>query len=224
MVVRVGFHEELEAAENVLLEQASRVRSQLDRVLAALRERDVDAASVVVSKDDGVDELYIDCSNRILNLLALQAPVAGDLRLVSAILHSNMHVERMGDLCVNVAKFVRNRHPYPPASPMLARLDEMGARAGEMLDTAMAAFSRRSLDLAEQLPVKDNALDRLNRGMLGDLKQYAGDERTFEWATNLVLVARYLERFGDHAVDVGEQIAFLVTGVFREFTDASHPE
>ena len=99
----------------------------------------------------------------------------------------------------------------------------MGGRAEEMLDTALSAFVQRSLEIAEQLPVKDNAIDRLNRGMLEDLKRYAGDERSFEWATNLVLVARYLERFGDHTVDVGEQIAFLVTGVFREFTDASHP-
>ena len=135
-----------------------------------------------------------------------------------------MHVERMGDLCVNIAKFVCNQHPYPHESPMLARLDEMTARAGAMLDTALAAFSGRSLGLAEELTEKDNALDRLNRGMLDDLRRYAGDEESFEWATNLVLVARYLERFGDHCVDVGEQISFLVTGVFREFTDASHPE
>ncbi|HEV2754804.1 MAG TPA: phosphate signaling complex protein PhoU [Actinomycetota bacterium] len=224
MAVRVNFHEELDAAERVLLTQGSLVRAQLEDVVAALRARDVDLAGAVIERDDAVDALYVDCGNRILNLLALQAPVAGDLRLVSALLHSNVHVERMGDLCVNVAKFVRNRHPYPPASPMLARLEEMGARAAAMLDTAMAAFAQRSVDLAERLPVEDDVLDRLNRGMLGDLKQYAGDERTFEWATNLVLVARYLERFGDHAVDVGEQIAFLVTGVFREFTDASHPE
>jgi phosphate transport system protein len=74
------------------------------------------------------------------------------------------------------------------------------------------------------LPVKDNVIDRLNRGMLGELKQYVDDDVSFEWATNLVLVARYLERFGDHCVDVAEQTAFLVSGVFREFTDASHPD
>ncbi|MDQ3915191.1 MAG: phosphate signaling complex protein PhoU [Actinomycetota bacterium] len=224
MSVRVSFHEELDAAEGVLLAEGGLVRRQLDTVVQALHRRDVDLADRVVAGDDEVDDLYIDCGSRILNLLALQAPVAGDLRLVSAILHSNVHIERMGDLCVNIAKFVQNRHPYPPDSPMLARLGEMGARATEMLDTAMSAFAQRSLEVAEQLPVKDNVLDRLNRGMLEDLKQYLGDERSFEWATNLVLVARYLERFGDHAVDVGEQIAFLVTGVFREFTDASHPD
>lgn len=224
MAVRVSFHDELEGAETALLSQGALVRRQLERVGQALAARDSDIATEVIAGDDDVDELYLATENRILTLLALQAPVAGDLRLVSAILHSNMHVERMGDLCVNIAKFVCNQHPYPPESPMLTRLDEMTGRAAAMLDTAMAAFSGRSLELAEELTEKDNVLDRLNRGMLDDLRQYSGDEESFEWATNLVLVARYLERFGDHCVDVGEQIAFLVTGVFREFTDASRPD
>ena len=224
MAVRLSFHDELEAAETGLLAQGGLVRRQLESVARALGERDDDLAARVIADDDGVDELYLDTENRILALLALQAPVAGDLRLVSAILHSNMHVERMGDLCVNIAKFVRNQHPYPPDSAMVTRLAEMSDRAAEMLETAMAAFASRSVDLAEELTEKDNVLDRLNRGMLDDLRQYSGDEQSFEWATNLVLVARYLERFGDHCVDVGEQIAFLVTGVFREFTDASRPD
>ena len=224
MAVRLSFHDELEAAETGLLAQGGLVRRQLERVAQAVAARDDALAARVIADDDGVDELYLDTENRILALLALQAPVAGDLRLVSAILHSNMHVERMGDLCVNIAKFVRNQHPYPPDSAMVTRLEEMAQRAAEMLETAMAAFAGRSLELAEELTEKDNVLDRLNRGMLDDLRQYSGDERSFEWATNLVLVARYLERFGDHCVDVGEQIAFLVTGVFREFTDASRPD
>jgi phosphate transport system protein len=224
MSVRVSFHEELEAAEAQLLAQAGLVRAQLERVTAALVARDDDLAAGVIAADDAVDELYLGTEERILSLLALQAPVAGDLRLVSAILHSNMHVERMGDLCVNIAKFVCNQHPYPPGSAMVARLDEMSSRAAGMLETAMAAFSTRSVERAEELTEKDDVLDRLNRGMLDDLRQYSGDEESFEWATNLVLVARYLERFGDHCVDVGEQIAFLVTGVFREFTDASRPD
>ena len=223
-MVRVGFHEELQAAEGDLFRQGSLVRSQLDKVLRALDGRDVDLAQQVIAGDDAVDDVYLETQSRILNLLALQAPVAKDLRLVSAILHSNVHIERMGDLCVNIAKFVLNRMSYPHDSPMVNRLNEMGARATEMLEIAMSAFAQRSDDLAEQLPAKDEAIDRLNRGMLEDLKEYVNDEESFEWASNLILVARYLERFGDHAVDIGEQISFLVTGVFREFTDASHPE
>ena len=223
-MVRSAFFDELDAAEQGLLEEGAVVGRQLERVLRALKERDVDLAEEVIEGDDRVDEIYLATQARVLNVLALQAPVASDLRLVSAILHSNLHVERMGDLCVNIAKFVRGDHSYPPVSPMALRLQEMGARAGEMLDSTLAAFAQRSLELAESLPEKDNVLDRLNRGMLDDLREYAGDEESFEWATRLILVARYLERVGDHAVDIGEQIAFLVTGVFREFTDASHPE
>ena len=223
-MVRTGFHEELQAAEDDLLRQARLVRTQLDKVMRALNERDTALARDVIAGDDAVDEAYIETQGRVLNLLALQAPVAGDLRLVSAILHSNLHVERMGDLCVNIAKFVLNRHTYPSDSPMLNRLMEMGTRAAEMFELAVSAFAQRSAELAEQLHDKDDAIDRLNRGMLEDLKQYVNDETTFEWASRLILVARYLERLGDHAVDIGEQISFLVTGVFREFSDASHPE
>ncbi len=224
MTVRINFFEELQTAEGGLLAEGSLVKQQLQRVMEAVASRSGDLARKVIADDDRIDDVYLATEMRILNLLALQAPVASDLRLVSAILHSNMHIERMGDLCVNIAKFALNRDPYPSDSPMLSRLGEMGGRAAEMLDLALSAFAQRSVDLAEQLPVKDEALDRLNRGMLTDLKAYVDDESSFEWASNLILVARYLERFGDHAVDIGEQISFLVTGVFREFTDASHPE
>lgn len=221
-MVRINFHEELETAERGLLAEGRLVGQQLGAVMRAVEERDVDLAQQVLADDDRVDDIYLATDTRILNLLALQAPVARDLRLVSAVLHSNLHIERMGDLCVNVAKFVLNREPYPHDSPILTRLEEMGTRAGEMLELALSAFAQRSADLAEELPDRDNALDRLNRGMLDDLKAYVNDEESFEWASKLILVARYLERFGDHAVDIGEQVSFLVTGVFREFEDASH--
>jgi phosphate transport system protein len=223
-VIRANFHEALQAAEDSLLAEGSIVREQLLSVMEALTSRDAELAERIILQDDRVDGVYLDTQAQVLNLLALQAPVAGDLRLVSAILHANVHLERMGDLCVNIAKFVRARHPYPTDSPMLLRISEMGSRAAEMLDLALSAFAQRSVDLAEALPERDEYLDRLNRGMVGDLKEYASDEASFEWATRLLLVARYLERFGDHTVDIGEQIAFLVTGVFREFEDASQPE
>jgi phosphate transport system protein len=223
-VVRINFHEELETAERGLLAEGGLVRRQLETVMRALHGRDVDLANQVLAEDDRVDDIYLATDSRILNLLALQAPVAGDLRLVSAILHCNLHIERMGDLCVNIAKFVLNREPYPADSPMLTRLNEMGERAAEMLDLSMSAFAQRSAELAEELPTRDDALDRLNRGMLDDLKAYVNDEESFEWSSKLMLVARYLERFGDHAVDIGEQVSFLVTGIFREFEDASHGE
>ena len=223
-MVRVGFAEELVGAERDFLGLGRMVSLQLERVMRALATRDLDLAKQVVEQDDVVDDMYLATDARILNLIALQAPVAKDLRLVSALLHSNVHLERMGDLCVNVAKFVSNDHDYPLESPMLTTLAEMGDRAGQMIAAALTAFAQRDVAVAEQLPVMDDVIDRLNRSMLHQLKDDVGDEDNYEWAINLFLVARYLERLGDHAVDVGEQTAFLVTGEFREFTDASHPD
>lgn len=221
-MARINFTDELEAAERGLHQEGRLVQKQLARVMSALENRDAELAQQVIDEDDLVDDVYLATDSRILNLIALQAPVARDLRLVSALLHSNVHIERMGDLCVNVAKFVLNRHPYPSGTPIMIGLQEMGTRAQEMIGLALEAFSKRSTDLAERLPEMDDAIDRLNRGMLHHLKEFVGDEDSYEWAIKLLLVARYLERIGDHAVDIGEQTSFLATGVFREFTDASH--
>ena len=223
-MVRINFHDELETTRKGLLAEANLVSRQLRRVLEALDRRDAELAAEVIADDDRVDDIYLATETRIQTLLALQAPVARDLRLVMAMIHCNMHVERIGDLCVNIAKFVRDGHPYPSGAPMVVRLEEMGARALEMIELSARAFGEEDVDLAEKLPIMDNVLDRLNRGMLEDLEGFAGDADAFEWAANLMLVARYLERMGDHAVDIGEQTSFMVTGVFREFTDASHPE
>ena len=220
--LRLNFAGELVAAERTLLAQGGLVLEQLDKVMTALQSRDLDLAQHVIDDDDQVDALYLTTDGQILNLIALQAPVARDLRLVSALLHSNVHLERIGDLCVNVAKFVANGHAYPSDDVIMISLQDMGVRAGQMIELALEAFSTRSLELAERLPITDDGLDRLNRGMLQHLRGYIGDEDSYDWAIKLLLVARYLERIGDHAVDIGEQTAFLVTGVFREFTDASH--
>lgn len=223
MVVRISFHEELDATEGRLLAEGALVKHQLEKVVEAVAERDTELGRAVIEGDDEVDALYLEIVERIHQLMALQAPVARDLRLLSALMHSNLHLERMGDLCVNIAKFVVAQHPYPSGSHV-TRLKEMGVRCAEMLDTVLNAFSQRSLEVVETLVAKDEALDRMNRGMLEDLKGFThGDDESFASAVNLVLVARYLERFGDHCVDIGEQIAFLITGVFREFSDASHP-
>lgn len=225
---RLNFAEELYTVERSLISGGELVGQQLAGVMNALVGSDHELAERLVAQDDVIDDVYLATEMRLLNLIALQAPVAGDLRLVSAILHSNLHLERMGDLCVNIAKFVLNRHVYPVDSPMVVTLRDMGSSAQEMLQLALSSFERRDANLAEQLPDKDDTLDRLNRAMLDHLvdftKAEADDRESLEWSIKLLLVARYLERIGDHAVDIGEQVSFLVTGVFREFTDASHPK
>jgi len=142
--------------------------------------------------------------------------VAKDLRLVAGVLHINSHIERMGDLCVNMAKFVRITKDYPPVPEIQSTLLEMGGHAQRMVAAAMTCFARRDLELAERLPIFDQPLDRLNAEVFRQIERAAADDRTLEWASRMVLVARYLERLGDHSVDIGEQVVFIVTGEVKE--------
>jgi phosphate transport system protein len=178
----------------------------------------------VIRGDDEVDQLYLDIERRILGLFALQTPVASDLRLLTALLHINLHLERIADQAVNMAKITKLADGLPPIPTVLQHLGEMGALALGMVGAAMAALARRDLDLARSLPELDDPLDRLNRGMLQQVLAASNDQRMLEWGIRMHVVSRQLERVGDNAVDIAEQVAFLVTGEFHEFTDASHPE
>jgi phosphate transport system protein len=196
------------------------VQSQLDRTLEALAGFDTTLADEVIVRDDQIDRAYAEVEQEILRTLALQAPVAKDLRLVAGVLHINSHIERMGDLCVNMAKFVRITRDYPPVPEIRSTLVEMGGHAQRMVAAAMTCFARRDLDLAERLPILDQPLDRLNGEVFRQIERAAADDsnvdRTLEWASRMVLVARYLERLGDHSVDIGEQVVFIVTGEVKE--------
>jgi phosphate transport system protein len=153
-----------------------------------------------------------------------RTPVASDLRLLTALLHINLHLERIADQAVNMAKITKLADGLPPNPTVLQHLEEMGALALGMVGAAMAALARRDLELARSLPELDDPIDRLNRGMLRQVLAASDDKRMLEWGIRMYVVSRQIERIGDNAVDIGEQVAFLVTGEFREFTDASHPE
>ena len=222
--VRKKFHEELAALEAEVdelgLESAEAVRLSVDGLI----RRDRQQLDKVIEGDDSIDAKYIDVERRIFDLLATQTPVASDLRLVSALMHINLHLERIGDQAVNIAKLAEATADLPPQETILVRLQEMGDVVVRMLRTAIDAFSRRDLELALKLPVMDDPVDDLNRGMYRQVVALAGDPAALEWGIRMNVVARQLERVGDNAVDIGEQVAFLLTGQFREFTDASHPE
>jgi phosphate transport system protein len=151
--------------------------------------------------------------------------VATDLRVVAALLHVIKHVERMGDQCVNIAKLVPLDGHDPPADPdMLADLHSMGAQARQQVVQAKLAFAQRDVALAQDLVRQDEEIDRLNRKCFKRALELGDEADRREWAMHMMLVARCIERIGDNAVDIGEQTAFVVTGLFREFEDASHPE
>lgn len=220
--MRQSFHTQLAEAEARVVDATGLVLRQLDLTLRALETKDLQLADVVISGDDPVDECYMDIERRILTLLATQAPVASDLRLVSAMLHINIHLERMADLCTNIAKLIKLTADLPFFVDIVQELVEMGRQAHVMIDTAIQAFVKRDLDMALSLPEMDESIDRLNRNLFKKVAQrFAGDEDEVEWGSRMVLVSRQLERMGDHAVDIGEQVAFMITGEFREFTDAS---
>jgi phosphate transport system protein len=221
---RTHFQEQLKELEANALGGLDLIIEQLDRVLEALRHQDVELAQMVIADDDRVDGRYLEVHHGILSLLALQAPVAGDLRLVAALLHLIKHIERMGDQCVNIAKMIPLSGYQPPVRPeVLEALAKMGAHARSEVVQCKAAFAGRDVGLAEDLVRQDREINRLNREIFRMAIEIGDDQDTREWAMHMILVARALERIGDNAVDIGEQVAFVVTGLFREFSDSSHP-
>jgi phosphate transport system protein len=222
---RLHFQEELSRLESQALEGLDMVVRTLDRTIEAVMHQDVELAARVVEDDDVIDGRYMEVHQGVLSLLARQAPVASDLRLVAALLDVIKHFERMGDQCVNIAKLVPLAgHDAPVHAEMLTRIEAMGRQAGSQVAQAKLAFERRDAGLAEDLVRQDDAIDRLNRECFHLALEIGDDVDSREWGMHMLLVARALERIGDNAVDIGEQTAFVVTGLFREFTDASHPE
>ena len=224
MTTRTHFQEELAGLERAALGGLHLVATALDRALETIMNHDIELASMVIADDDRIDGRYLEVHQGILSLLALQAPVAGDLRVVAALLHVIKHVERMGDQCVNMAKLVPlDGHEPPSDQQMLDYIQSMGLQARQQVVQCGQAFERRDVPMAQDLVRQDDEIDRLNRAVFHHALELGDDPDQREWAMHMMLVGRCIERVGDNAVDIGEQTAFVVTGLFREFEDASHP-
>jgi phosphate transport system protein len=221
-LLRVTFHEELAELEASLQREGALVVRSVQAATRALVEQDLELAEEVIAFDDEIDAIYLAIQEGIQTLLARQGPVASELRLVLAMLHVNLHLERMADYCVTVAKLTRLAGAAPSEARIVAALAEMGTRAEEMTRVALRSFQHRDVVRAETLVDLDELIDRTNRRLVERVLELDADHR--EWGLRMLVVSRGLERIGDHAVDIGEQTAYLVTGEFREFTDASHPE
>src|SRR5882724_7858602 len=222
--MRTTFQEELDLLEATLQEEGQLVLRALRGAINALEQRDEELADEVIAFDDDVDQHYVRIEEGIQLLLARQTPVASDLRLVLACLHMNLHLERMADYCVTIAKLTKLIHELEPDESVVDALEEMATRADEMLHAAIDSFRSRDLPLAQRLVEMDELIDRANRRLVRRIIEIGVDEDSREWGMRIMLVSRCLERIGDHAVDIGEQVAYLVTGEFSEFTDASHPD
>jgi phosphate transport system protein len=222
--VRHQFREDLRSLERQALDGLDLVAQQLDRALEAVSYQDIELAGLVVADDDRIDGRYLEVHQGILSLLARQAPVAGDLRVVAALLHTIRCVERMGDQCVNIAKLVPlSGYEAPKDKDILEALERMGQDARAEVNQAKQAFASRDVDLAHDLVRQDAEINRLNREIFRRAVDVGDNCELREWAMFMVLVARCLERIGDNAVDIAEQTVFVVTGLFREFADASSP-
>jgi phosphate transport system protein len=193
------------------------VGRQLLLALRAVSRCDPGLAQDVVVADRPINHRYLDIHHGAIALLASQAPVAGDLRLVAALLHIVWCLERMGDQCVNIAKLVPLSGYEPPRDrEMLDSIERMGRLVGRQIGQAKETFVSRDVELAEDLARQDSSVDQLNRSVFRRAVAIGDDVELREWAMFMVLIARALERIGDNTVDVAEQTVFLVTGELRE--------
>jgi len=221
---RVEYRDALATLEERGLDGLNLVTASFDRVLEAIQNADVELAEIVIANDDVIDGRYLEVHQAILTLLATQAPVATDLRLIAALLHVMKNIERMGDQCVNIAKMIPLAGHNPPTDDrMIHNLTTMGRQVRSLISQARQAFHARDIEAARDLVRQDDVVDNLNKDCFHIALEVGDDPDLREWAMTMMLVSRAIERIGDNAVDIGEQVAFIVTGLFREFEDASHP-
>ncbi|HEX3608943.1 MAG TPA: phosphate signaling complex protein PhoU [Solirubrobacterales bacterium] len=221
---RTQYQEELDRLEQSALGGLDLVNTALERTLEAVEHQDVELAQLVVADDDRIDGRYLEVHQSLITLLATQSPVATDLRLISALLHVLKCVERMGDQCVNICKMIPLSGNEPPSDREMVKLIlSMGAQTRMLIGQSKRAFGDRDIELARDLVRQDDLVDNLNRDCFRLALEIGDDADRREWAMTMLLAARAIERIADNAVDIGEQVAFVVTGLFREFEDASHP-
>jgi phosphate transport system protein len=222
--MRATFHEELAQLEASLQEEGDLVLRVLRSALNALARGDDELANEVIGFDDEIDRRYLAIETGVQSLLARQTPVASDLRLVLAVLRVNLHLERMADYCVTVAKLTKLRGNLHVSDDNIMRsLEDMGQRAEQMIRVALDSFADRDAEKAKSLNELDELIDRANRHAIEDVLSLGDSLEEREYGLRMLVVSRCVERIGDHAVDIGEQVGYLVTGEFRELTDASHP-
>jgi phosphate transport system protein len=221
---RSQYRDDLDQLEASALGGLELVNAALERTAEAVEHQDVELAQLVVADDDRIDGRYLEVHQALITLLATQSPVATDLRLISALLHVLKNVERMGDQCVNVCKMIPLSGNEPPADrKMVEMILSMARQTRTLIAQAKRAFEGRDVEMARDLVRQDDVVDNLNRECFRLALEIGDDADRREWAMTMLLAARAIERIGDNAVDIGEQVAFVVTGLFREFEDASHP-
>jgi phosphate transport system protein len=210
--MREQFHEELDGLSDLLVEMTRRVGSAVGRATTALLDADLALAESVIGADEAIDALQVDLEERSLALLARQAPVATDLRVIVTGLRMSADLERMGDLARHVAKLARMRYPESAIPAELrATILQMGQVAERIVAKTGSVIASRDLAVAGELETDDDVMDSLHRELFAVLLEDEW-EHGIETAVDVTLCGRYYERFADHAVSVAQRVTFLVTG------------
>jgi len=210
--MRIAFHKELESLDQAIVQLGALVEKSTRMATTALIEGDVAMAERVQAGDDEIDALFLDIEKRALALLAQQAPVAGDLRLIVAILRVVNDLERAGDLAYNIAKLAKSQEfRDPQLKPVRALVSELGQAAGQLLSAALDAWATKDEKLAADIDIQDDRLDDLHARLIEELVELKGQD-SLAIAIRLAMIGRYFERIGDHAVNISERIRYFITG------------
>ena len=214
MEIRKTFHQQLEDLYLDLLRMSNVTVEMLDRTRTAFQNLDRGLADNIIAGDDELDNFIVKIEENGVELLARQAPVAIDLRTIIVIMRFAQHLERVADLCVNICKAISNLQGYSLSPWIKENMDEMFKRSSKMLVSAIESFKQHDVKLAVELSTMDDIVDKINRTFLTSYDRESEEE--LELVIRVVMIARFLERIADHAVDIGESVQYMVTGQFVE--------
>ena len=207
------FREELEALQGRLLEMGGLAEERVRAAVQGLVSREASLFGKVLHGDEPINQLHIEVDNRCFRLLALHQPMATDLRAIVAAVKINTDLERVGDLAVNIAEAANRYVTHPPVKKLID-IPAMGEIAQTMLRDALDSFVRRDTALAHQVLNQDDQLDGLKTQVFRELLTYMlTDPGTIEAGLDLILVSRHLERIGDHATNIAEDVIFMVSAL-----------
>ena len=215
--MRRTFHEELKELKDEVVVVGQLVEASIENAVRSLVEGDLTLAAEVIAGDDEIDRRSLAAEEQCMSVVARQCPVARDLRLIFSILFISVHLERMGDLALNMAKTTKRTSAEESQPQLVELISEMGRQTQGIVQASLKAFADRDLELARALPLLDEPIDQLFKKFFKELAKASEVENFFEWASNMVLASRYLERIADHAVDIGERVSYLVTGKMEEW-------
>jgi phosphate transport system protein len=214
--MREGYRKELKATKAEVAEIGQLVIAMTRDAVTSLVEGDVELAERVIAEDDAIDTRCLALEERTLEIIATQFPVARDLRLLYSLAHISMHMERMGDLGVNIAKATRRTAARRGPRTLYDLIRAQGNLVHRVLEAMLEAFVQSDLELAYKLKEMDEPIDHLFKQFFRELSRLQ-EEEDIEWASQMVLASRYLERIADHAVDIAERLVYMVTGNFEAF-------